>query len=578
MVRKLKIQRMSRKKELNLEYVDVQNVLDAINDSELENMTILELADALVKRAEDCQMEPDFFRKNHELISTLAERLKLTDMQAFFLAICLEFSENISIKDISRFLDCSKLKIVTYNDDFEALCKMHILFKDNMYSCKESFTVRKEVWDAFKANKAYKYQPVVGLDAMGVMCEFDTIFGKLREEDISSATAISDIYEILRNNRQVRFAQELLECEDLEDDDVLLLVFFCSALVMGGKVSYTNNITRKLFHDELCTAKGMSKELEQGSHKLLEKGLLEHYCSNGVAENSELCLSQKARSIFLSDYNINAILLKNVQGDVIKCQTIKKKELFYNEKEGAQIEQLGELIDDKRLKAVQRRLEEKGMRKGFACLFYGMPGTGKTETVYQLAKMTGRDIVEINVEKVKSKWVGESEQNIRDVFTNYRYLIQTLPKAPILLFNEADAILGKRFEGAEHAVDKMENSIQNIILQEMEGLEGIMIATTNLTHNLDKAFERRFIYKIEFGKPDVISRARIWRAMLPMLTEEEAATLAKQFNYTGGQIENIARKQTIREIIDGRTASFGSILSACHDETIAKERRTIGFI
>ena len=72
--------------------------------------------------------------------------------------------------------------------------------------------------------------------------------------------------------------------------------------------------------------------------------------------------------------------------------------------------------------------------------------------------------------------------------------------APILLFNEADAIFGVRKNGAENAVDKMENTIQNIILQEMEDLNGILIATTNLATNLDSAFERRFLYKIEFEK------------------------------------------------------------------------------
>lgn len=71
-------------------------------------------------------------------------------------------------------------------------------------------------------------------------------------------------------------------------------------------------------------------------------------------------------------------------------------------------------------------------------------------------------------------------------------------------------------EGATRAIDKMENSIQNIILEEMESLEGIMIATTNLTTNLDKAFERRFLYKIEFSRPDVEVRSQIWQVMLPI--------------------------------------------------------------
>lgn len=90
-------------------------------------------------------------------------------------------------------------------------------------------------------------------------------------------------------------------------------------------------------------------------------------------------------------------------------------------------------------------------------------------------------------------WVGESEKNIKGIFDDYKQKVKQSVKAPILLFNEADAIIGKRQVGAERAVEKMENSIQNIILQEIEQLDGILIATTNLAENMDKAFERHFL-------------------------------------------------------------------------------------
>ena len=136
------------------------------------------------------------------------------------------------------------------------------------------------------------------------------------------------------------------------------------------------------------------------------------------------------------------------------------------------------------------------MRKGFACLFYGAPGTGKTETVLQLARKTGRALMQVNISTIKDKYVGESEKNIKNLFDRYRQLVESEPIAPILFFNEADAIFNKRSENTERADDKMENARQNIFLQGMETLEGILIATTNLTSNLDSAFERRFIYKV----------------------------------------------------------------------------------
>jgi len=151
--------------------------------------------------------------------------------------------------------------------------------------------------------------------------------------------------------------------------------------------------------------------------------------------------------------------------------------------------------------------------------------------------------------------------------------------APILLFNEADAIIGKRQEGAERAVEKMENSIQNIILQEMENLDGIMIATTNLQQNMDKAFERRFLYKIKFEKPTVEARASIWKAMIPDLCELDVHTLASKYEFSGGQIENIARRHAIDTILHGSTVNnLESLTLHCDNEKISgREQRRIGF-
>ena len=194
------------------------------------------------------------------------------------------------------------------------------------------------------------------------------------------------------------------------------------------------------------------------------------------------------------------------------------------------------------------------MRKGFACLFHGAPGTGKTETVYQIARATGRDIMMVDIAESKSMWYGESEKRIKKIFDNYRGHLKISEIAPILLFNEADAIIGKRKEVGTGTIDQTENTIQNILLQEMESLEGIMIATTNLAQNLDKAFERRFLYKIEFEKPAIEAKAKIWNTMLPSLSEEERVELATNYDFSGGQIENIVRKYTVDSIQIGRAS------------------------
>ena len=113
----------------------------------------------------------------------------------------------------------------------------------------------------------------------------------------------------------------------------------------------------------------------------------------------------------------------------------------------------------------------------------------------------------------------------------------------------------------------------------METIEGIMIATTNLTSNLDKTFERRFLYKIRFEKPALESRAKIWQTMLAGLSENDAQILAFQFDLTGGEKENIARKHMVDAILSGNDAiDVRKIIASCRHERIARNTRPrVGF-
>jgi len=159
-------------------------------------------------------------------------------------------------------------------------------------------------------------------------------------------------------------------------------------------------------------------------------------------------------------------------------------------------------------------------------------------------------------------------------------MIRSSGKTPILLFNEADAVLGKRQELTEtrRGPAQTENAIQNIILSEMENLEGgILIATTNMQTNLDKAFERRFLYKIEFEKPDANVRTAIWQEFIPALTEKEAETLARQFDFSGGQIENIARKSKMSFLLNGTAENISGLINLCEEEPTEAGTRRIGF-
>ncbi|MFT7879276.1 MAG: ATP-binding protein [Sulfurimonas sp.] len=208
---------------------------------------------------------------------------------------------------------------------------------------------------------------------------------------------------------------------------------------------------------------------------------------------------------------------------------------------------------------VFKKLKEWGIkdrRKGIDAriIFYGSAGTGKTMTAMSLAKTLKRPILSFDCSKILSMYVGESEKNVRRIFDEFKELSHKAKVEPILLLNEADQFLSSRTEGTGSSADKMHNQMQNIFLEQIERFEGILIATTNLLGNIDKAFSRRFNYKIEFKKPGKKQRLRLWQFMLPEnadYTEDFDPKALAKYELTGGQInliiKNTAYKVAVRE-------------------------------
>ncbi len=361
---------------------------------------------------------------------------------------------------------------------------------------------------------------------------------------------------------------------DLQENDFVVLLFFCHLLVNNGYEDVKISDLEELY-DSKSDYRTVRFQFLKKTHPLFALGLVE-------SDGTHYRLTDKTREELLPDMfsiiqEIQPMMQTAKEKDIIYHKEIIPKELFYNAQEGNQIDTLTNLLDETRFQEVQQRLVASGMRKGFACIFYGAPGTGKTETVYQVARQTRRDILSVNISETKSKWFGESEKLIKEIFDRYKSLVKRSKIAPILLFNEADAIFGKRKEALTQSVDQTENAIQNIILQEMETLEGIMIATTNLTQNLDQAFERRFLYKVEFKKPSVETKQAIWQTLIPSLSSEAAAELATGYDFSGGEIENIARKSTVEFILTGIDPTLEQLHEFCRTEQLNKKQGGIGF-
>jgi SpoVK/Ycf46/Vps4 family AAA+-type ATPase len=303
-------------------------------------------------------------------------------------------------------------------------------------------------------------------------------------------------------------------------------------------------------------------------NKIFDKAIDE----SGKANNDSIEIHADFKRKFLK-----GVIKERTHEDTIKVSSIVKKEMFYNEETEKQVKDLGKLLQLGQFSKIKSRLNSSGTRAGFTCIFCGSPGTGKTETVLQLARATKRDIIKVDISSLRSKWWGEDEKNIKAIFSNYKSVLQDSKIEPILLLNEADAIIGKRLDvtGNNGAIISSINAVQNIILEELENFEGILIATTNLTQNMDSAFERRFLYKVTFEKPNEESRINLWKSIVK-IDEKDARVLANQFDFTGAQIENIFRKKTVGSILYNKPYDLNTLIELAREENIEKVH-TIGF-
>lgn len=380
---------------------------------------------------------------------------------------------------------------------------------------------------------------------------------------------------LLHDNEHLDFVKKL-NAYKFDTNDSIIIIYACALLFTQGASEFNDsdffNMADRRYINKTW------KDMKNGTHKFIDLGFVEPVFDNGMEDQKNFCLTAKARQEFLADICIKENKSNKGLKGFIQSNSIVPKALFYNDAEKSQLKRLEALLMQDRYTEICKRLKDNGMRTGFACLFYGAPGTGKTETVMQLARATGRSIFQVNMAGIRDKWVGESEKNVKAIFNQYQSAVKSSKIAPILLLNEADALLGGRFTEVSHSVERMENTIQNIILEEMEKLNGILIATTNLTCNLDSAFERRFLFKVEFHAPEASVRKDIWRTMIPQLDDDDALKLASCYNFSGGQIENIARKSQIECILEGTTPAFETIRTFCDEECLAKRKAPTSII
>ena len=550
----------------------------AVNATILSTMEFL-TSDEQLRCSDDAQ-QPDPVRE--AAIAYLQERLNLSRIQVLILTAVLYYSAKHSgrkcnMDDLANLLHMHPLRILQLRDEFCVLDELGYIVN---YQNKDGWSLSMvgEALESLAMDIPFDPQILKLENNFDFLCKANRFIkeGHRYDED---GTIAKNINRLMKQNQHLALVQNLQNIKDEADMWFMLLMMTTLAI---EEDSYVNARDLAQMLSER-TVRIILKQIMDNKHPFAKQGYIELRNQAGQVQQGEWVLSQEGWLAMLDNQEEVESIVPIEEDENINMLTsykqLAQRPLYFSDKTEEQVQTLTNLLHEEQLSKVRQALKTHNMPLGFCCLFYGAPGTGKTELVQQLAIATQRDLFQVNIATLRDKYVGESEKQLKRIFDKYRSLVRTQEHAPILFFNEADAIFGNRMENTQRSVDKMENALQNIILQEMEVLDGIMICTTNLTSCLDKAFDRRFIYKVEFDKPTHQARKLIWQSMLSSLNDEQATELANRFDFSGGQIQNISRKQVINAIFSGKEElDYDQIKLDCQSESISRNSRgKVGF-
>ena len=538
--------------------------------------TIMFALERILAISEDCELDNEQLAVVNDEFEMLNERLSFTKMQSMVVAMLIDSDLLLATCKMASFLGIKNIRMLRYVGEIEELVQRRIVIhKEDDFN--SGYRISPMALTAFMRNELFVPESRKNLSTRKLLDAVMSIIGDYKDANINDKQFFEEFEELMGENKKHVLCKKMVKLCTCEK----ILFFLCLAkYVFEGDLNVIEMDYMALFSSS--DQSRVRCIVTSRRSQLFKENLLGDAVIEGFSPRDGVAISEEVREYIDRELGLTwQEPEKNNREGLMTFESIKEKALFYNSEENISIGKLGEMLKHENFLSIQQRMQECGMRSGFACLFYGAPGTGKTETALQLARTTGRDIMQVNIANVKSKWVGDSEKNIRAVFNRYRSYCEKCDVKPILLFNEADAIINKRSTNAECSVDKMENAMQNIILEEIEKLDGILIATTNLAANMDSAFERRFIYKVEFHKPDVATKQRIWQSMICGLDSNAANALANEFDLSGGQIENVTRKQLVDKVLYGEEPTLDSLRTYCMQENLngasSVNRPRVGF-
>ncbi len=540
----------------------------------------------IFEKTKNSELKPEVISSLRKELKVISKYLNCSSKEAMYFAIILNtnFSgESASFKDIFEHLNISAIELIQEFDYIEQLISRNYLIRKNGRSrhldlhTNKYFIVHSKVSKAImNGHDCPEFKTSTIDSTIDLLEKINDSIQHCIDDEITTEELRGEVEKLVFDYKDFGFIKSI-NAFNLSFEEYTFIYFIAWKQIIGTDSVVPNQFISAITETRRENVR-FTQSLFNGLNPVISNNLVE-YDNSGFLNDLEFQISDKTIK-FLENDNIFISAATSKNNDAIKPDAIAGKELFYNDKENEQLSNLKELLKEEKFARLTERLKSKNLPTSLNVLLYGGPGTGKTESVLQLAKSSGREIIKIDISKTKSKWFGDSEKLIKNIFVKYADYAKKCDLAPILFFNEADAILSKRNTNHDSSTRQTENAIQNILLEELENFEGIFFATTNLAGNLDSAFERRFLFKIEFSNPILEQRKAIWESKMPHLSSNEYYQLSEKFELSGGQIDNIVRKYEIQTLLfEDEQVDFNKIIAFCDEEVkgFRQNSTSIGF-
>jgi SpoVK/Ycf46/Vps4 family AAA+-type ATPase len=527
------------------------------------NNPLLESITKIYENKEKLMRQPALLIELNNELQLVSKFLDLDKNFAALLSvmICEQLMGEVnSVKKIMKYMGFEPLAIINSYETIKSLKKKGWLSisKRKFHAFKtDEIEISKDLLDAITYNdKSKLVKPAPENLAVALLQIRQFISIAIGDYDLDELTETICIE--IEKYTKFNFIHVIMENKKLIALEKVMIIWMATEVVVGREEFDLNNIIEIFTQDPAYTF-WFKNRISNGKSYLITGGFVVFKRPNFI-DFSAVNIGDKTNDLLEELHQDSETKRKTVRHCLlIEPADLSEQKLFFNSESSSNYDKVDHLLLNENYKMLMKKFQDNGMKPCLTMLFHGLPGTGKTELVKQLALKHKRNIYQVDISGIKDMWVGESEKNLKKVFKEYADALKYNKNTPILLFNEADAILGVR-TNVQHAVDQMYNSLQNILLQELEDFKGIFIATTNLINNIDNAFDRRLLFKQKFDLPNAATRFDILQSQFINFNAEILKKISNDFELSGGQIQNVKRKLMADQILFGNENTPNDLL------------------